>query len=376
MGGHAQLILLLGLLGCSGQGAEVDEGDEGPLPRAVALVAMRSDGEPVSVYFAVEPNPRGRIDVRVADAMALPGPRGVHAVSTSEGGRWQLVEEVRSTAAPIPLPPGPRWSLLRLQTRQAWFSAAGLPDQLCELPSPRCAEAPTPPSPLTLRRPGPGGGFRLDLTDGTVRFWPPHLPVGAEGERIVDGVATLLAVRWLEGLPAAPVREYLDRTFHGLGGLVAAEGAVALDGALDEWRDSVPDVVESPWQVAVRRHWTGPDDASFSVAALATPTALCFAGRIRDDDLREGDVLTLHVGEARWTLPLRPGVEADGLVVQEERFGYRFEVCREGRPPAAVVPFAALLQDRDGEDEADMLSTSPIFRGVPAGTLRLPPPGQ
>ncbi len=373
MGGHAQLILLLGLLGCSGGGAE---GDEGPLPRAVALVAMRTDGEPLSVYFAVEPNPRGRIDVRVTDAMALPGPRGVHAVGTSEGGRWRLVEEVRATTEPIPLPTGPRWSLLRLQTRQAWFSAPGVRDQLCELPSPRCAEAPTPPAPLTLRRPGPGGGFRLDLTDGTVRFWPPHLPDGAEGERIVDGVATLLAVRWLEGLPAAPVREYLDRTFHGVGGLAATEGAVVLDGALDEWRDSVPDVVESPWQVAVRRHWSGPDDASFSVAALAAPTALCFAGRLRDDDLREGDVLTLHVGEARWTLPLRPGAEADGLVVREERFGYRFEVCREGRPPAATLPFAAILQDRDGEDEADILSTSPIFRGGPAGTLRLPPRGQ
>ncbi len=374
MGGDARLSVLLLLLGCFGAEPRADD-DEGPLPRAVALVAAREDGRPLSVYFALEPNPRGRVDVRVTDRIALAGPRGVFTLGNGErqSDRWAVVEEVQAARVSLALPVGPAWSLQRFQPRQAWFTAATAPTMLCDLVGAACEPAETPPPALSLRRAGPAGGFRLALREGTLRFWPPHLPEGSDGERILDDVAGLLAVRWLEALPGAAVREYLDRSFRGVGRLTAISGAVELDGELGEWNASDPDVVESPWQAAVRRNWLGPHDASFSIAARATATRLCFAGRFRDDDLREGDVLTLHLGADRWALPLHPDAVADGLVLAREPFGHRFEVCRTRTPSGASVPFSALLQDRDGEDDADLLATSPLFDGRPAGALYLPP---
>lgn len=369
MGGHAKLSLLsLLLLACvEDDGAE----KEGGLPRAVALVVERTDGSAVSVYFAVQPNARDRIDVRATDGVVLPGPRGVHALADAGEGRWRLLEEVRSTTEVLPLPAGPPWTLQRLQTRRAWFAAPGAPDQLCEFPAPRCAPAPTLPPVLSLRRAGPGGGFRLGLDEGRLAFWPPHLPDSADGEPILEGVRGLLAVRWLEGQPTAAVLEYLDRSFRGVGRLEAVEGEVKVDGELEEWRTAVPDVVDSPWQAAVRRSWTGPDDASFSVAARRTPAQLCFAGRFRDDQLGEGDELIMQLGESQWTLPLATGRDADGFVVRRERYGYRFELCRPAPNGSGALPFAALFQDVDGTDAPDILSTAPIFAGVPAGTLKL-----
>lgn len=370
MGGHARLSLLSLLLLACGEddGAEKEKG----LPRAVALVAERTDGSAVSVYFAVQPNARDRIDVRITDGVVLPGPRGVHALGDAGQGRWRLLEEVRSTTEALPLPVGPLWTLERLQTRRAWFAAPGAPDQLCEFPAPRCAPAPALPPELSLRRAGPGGGFRLGLDEEQLAFWPPHIPDSADGEPILEGVRELLAVRWLEGRPASAVLEYLDRTFRGVGRLEAVEGEVTVDGEFEEWRTAVPDVVDSPWQAAVRRNWTGPDDASFSVAARRTPAQLCFAGRFRDDAPSEGDELILQLGESRWTLPLAPGSIADGFVVRPERFGYRFELCRPTPDGAGPWPFAALFQDVDGTDSPDILSTAPIFGGVAAGTLTLP----
>jgi hypothetical protein len=379
LGGRSRLTFLCLLVACllvaCGEADDGSETEDGPLPRAVAIVAQRGGGAPVSVYFAVEPNPRGKVDVRLTNRITLPGPRGAFTLSASqdEPAHWALVEEVRSARVALPLPPTSAWTLQRFQPRQAWFSTEDAPAQLCDLLRGDCSPAPTPPPALSLRRAGPGGGFRLGLEAGTLRFWPPYLPPGADGELILDDVTALLAVRWLQALPAAPVLEYLDRSFRGAGRLEATAGVVTLDGNLEEWRDADPNVVDAPWQAAVREHWTGPADASYSIGAMATPTRLCFAGRYRDDDLRPGDVLTLHLAAERWTVPLHPGAQAEGLVLAPEPFGHRFEVCRAHAAVVGTVPFAALLQDRDGEDEADLLSTSPLYDGQPAGTLSLPP---
>ena len=149
MGGRARLSLLLLLLAaCAGQNGVAEE-LPGPLPRAVAVVAVRGDQHPVSVYFAVEPNPRGRVDVRVANRITLPGPHGAFTLAATQGEppRWALVEEVHAARVSLPLPAGRKWALLRFQPHQAWFSSASAPDQLCDLFGSGCNGAPTPTPP-------------------------------------------------------------------------------------------------------------------------------------------------------------------------------------------------------------------------------------
>jgi hypothetical protein len=341
----------------------------------VAFVALRTDGRPLGGYFAVEPNPRGRVDVRLTNRITLLGPKGVFTLEpgADAAGRWTLVEELHGTRLALPLPDDGEWSFAGALAPDAWFSAPSHGHQRCDLFGRSCAaDAAGPPTP-TLRRQGPGEGFRLATVNGTLRFWPPHLPEGADGEAILGDVSRLLAVRWLDVLPTAAVREYLDRSFRGAARLEAEAAPTTLDGDLDDWRATEPEVVDSPWQAAVRRNWHGPADASFSIAARFDGDTLCFAGRLRDDDLREGDQLTLHFGAERWVLPLQPGAGTEGLVVAREPFGFHFEACRRAPPHDRSTPFAALLEDRDGDDDADILSTAPIFDGQPAGALLFPP---
>ncbi len=350
-----------------------------PLPRAVA-VALTSRGEPLTVFFDVQPNLNGHVDVRIASGLELPGQHAVFAIEPVDPGRkaWALVERLGGARVAFDLPALVRLHPARLDDHTAWFyDHDGATGWRCAMDTGACLEDPNGIPEIVLERPGPGSGFRLELEEGTLRFHHAHQAAETPGDVVATRVTDLLGVRWYSEAPTATVREYLDRSFRGRSSLEAHFGDVVLDGALEEWVAEEPAVVESPWQAAVRGGWFGPEDASFSVAVRWSDADVCFAGRLRDDALTSEDLFTVAIGRERWLMsPLDPS-SADGrAIVQKEAFGWRFELCHE-RPSVLrsgrEVPFAVLYRDHDAGTDADLLSTAPLFRGVPAGSLTLEP---
>lgn len=375
---HSRTGLILALLALA---ACVDPSAPGqhPLPRAVA-VALTSRGEPLTVFFDVQPNSNGHVDARIASGLELPGQNAVFAIEPADPGRkaWSLTERIGGARVAFNLPAAVSVHPARLEDHAAWFyDHDGSTGWRCALDTGACAEDPAGIPEIVLEQPGPGSGFRLELAEGTLRFHHAHQSEDTPGDVVATRVTDLLGVRWYNEAPSATVREYLDRSFRGRSSLEAHFGDVQVDGELEEWLAEEPAVVESPWQAAVRTGWFGPEDASFSVAVRWSDADVCFAGRLRDDALTPEDLFTVAIGRERWLLaPLDPGFADGRAVLTKEPFGWRFELCHE-RPPVLrsgrEVPFAVLYRDHDEGSDADLLSTAPLFRGVPAGSLTLEP---
>ncbi|MBM4368892.1 MAG: hypothetical protein FJ102_21940, partial [Deltaproteobacteria bacterium] len=60
-----------------------------PLPHSVSIVLETVDEQVVSLLAAVEPNDRGRLDVRVSEGVVLPGGGRVVLVTPAHGG-WAV----------------------------------------------------------------------------------------------------------------------------------------------------------------------------------------------------------------------------------------------------------------------------------------------
>ncbi len=355
--------------------------DPDRLPRAVVVSMVVGGGQPLTAWFSVEPNARGHVDVRVANGLDLPGVGGVFGLDPVDPARseWQLVERVGGALVPLDLPKGGA-SLrpVRVDRDEVWlFPRDATSGWACALQGGACrAVAGEPPEP-ELTRPGPGGGFRLELDDGTLRFRQPHQDASARADVIATRVVAVVGVRWVTEAPEPHVVEYVDRTFRGRSSLRARFGEVVVDGVLDEWDDVEAEVVEAPWQAARRDDWNGPDDGSFSVGARWSEDDLCLAGRLRDDFLTADDSLTVVLKKERYELPLANPELADfEAAVTPEVFGWHYELClpRPGwTEDRADRPFAVMLRDADAGSEADLLATAPVFGQFPVGTLELAP---
>lgn len=379
------LALTLLLAACSSETAPVAAE---PLPRAVAVAMVAAGGQPLTAYFGVEPNPRGHVDVRVARGLQLPGPKGIFRLAPDDNSRraWTLTEELGNARVPMQLPGDVALRPVRFEEASAWLFPAEDRGYRCDLRTGACVEAQELPS-LPLTHTGPGEGFRLSLQDRTLRFRQPHQPDTHEGEIVASRVLDIIGVRWLHELPDPEVLEYLDRTFRGRSTVWAAEGDVVVDGEMAEWAVAEPAVVDAPWQAAVRDHWHGPSDASFSVAVRSTPARVCFGGRFRDDERLPGDELHFALGPTEVRLDLVSGAvsvnaaEERGDSIPEahlgpEAFGWHYEVCvpRTGRArDRTELAFAAWITDVDGTDPGDELGTAPVVSGTPTGTLKLSP---
>lgn len=391
MGGRFALSLAVALAaGAPGCASERHSGAAEPLPRAVAVAVVVTGGQPLTAYFSVLPNQRGHIDVRVANNLQLPGAEGVFRLVPNGPERtgWTLREELGHAQVPLRLPETEPLRPVRFEFTSAWLFPEAGPGWKCDLRSGACEVSEAAPE-LELTHPGPGDGFRLHLDGETLRFRQPHQADSSEGEIVATRVLRLLSVRWLHEPVDEDVQEHLDRTFRGRVTLRAASGPATADGVMDEWAAAEPAVVDAPWQAGVREHWMGPSDASFSVAARAEESRVCFGGRFRDDDLTEGDTLTFAMGHVRTVLNLTSGVAASGsaststsrgeagapsttAVVEPEVLGWHYELCTDRPARSAERPeitFAAWYTDQDGVESPDELGTAPLFGATPTGTL-------
>lgn len=375
--GLVRLALLAAAAGCA---SSSESQDPDRLPRAVAVAMVVGGGQPMTAWFSVEPNPRGHVDVRVANGLEFPGKDGVFGLDPVSPGRdaWRLTERLGGATVDFALPTGAHLRPLRLDDDEAWFyERDAVSGWACALRTGACRAVGDLPPELPLTRPGPGAGFALTLDDeGTLRFRQPHQGTTA-GDIVASRVVDVVAVRWYLAAPSSRVAEYVDRTFRGRGGLRVRFGAVTVDGELDEWGDAEPEVVEAPWQAAVRDDWTGPDDASFSIAARWSADDLCFAGRLRDDVLTADDALTFVLRKDRYVLPLAAPELADfPAAVHAEAFGWHYEACVP-RPRWTTErgdkPFSASLRDHDEGTDGDLLATAPVFGQLPVGYLELVP---
>ena len=342
-----------------------------PLPHTVAILARTRQDSSVSVLVAVQPNERGTLDVRVAEGVVIPARDRVLAVR-SIGPTPHVMSELDAKRTDFTLP-GEGWTFTGLGGGDAYFRRVGA-GVTCALRSGVCVDSPfTQPEPA-LSHPGPGHGFRLSLSaDGDLRFALPHDGEG-EGSVILAGVERIAGVQWIRDRASPQVQEYVDRTFRGRAALVASPLAVTVDGELGEWNATEPAVVEAPWQLDVREGWTGPDDASFSVAAAVSGEELCFAGRLRDDVVTADDTLVVNVAAQRHRISMIESTES--AVVAPEWFGHRFELCID-MPPVFYfrqsVPLGVSYRDDDGDGTGAVLSTAPRMGSWSAGMLSLLP---
>lgn len=341
-----------------------------PLPHSVSLVLETDADELISLLVAVEPNDRGRLDVRVSEGVQLPG-GGRVVVVERHAGRWHVGGALTGRRVELPLADG-TWNLTRVRGGGLWFTGAdGI--HRCEMSTASCVAGPGLPPPVESEMDGPEAGFRVALDDrGLVRVLLPHHEVRGQGEVVAADIVRVVSVRWLVDAPDRRIQEYLDRTFRGRTSLFAQDLAVTVDGDLVEWAGIEPAVVDAPWQAEVRTGWTGASDASFSVAAAIDGDRVCFAGRLRDDRIVPGDALLVTLADDTHAIPLdRPG---PGAVVRDEWFGKRYEACWTS-PVTLDDGHAALVvsyRDADGEGLASVVATSPAHARGATGTITVP----
>jgi hypothetical protein len=292
----------------------------------------------------------------------------VYALRQGKDG-WFVAGRRKRERAVLDLPAGD-WSVNSITGNHAWFRGSGVWVE-CALDEGRCSESEIGPEPPKMTHSGPELGFRLALDEaGQLRLALPHQVDGA-GEVLAEGVARLVGVRWVSGPIHRRVQEYLDRTFRGRARLLAPPAQIVVDGDLSDWT-AEPAVVDAPWQADSRDGWQGPDDASFAVAAAMSNDKLCFAGRLRDDQLGPDDMLVIHAGPA--IRRLRLADPPHDVVVVHEWFGWHFELCM--RPPTELMEtgrtsLSVAYHDFDGDDPEAVLSTAPRIGDWAAGTLRL-----
>lgn len=346
------------------------------LPTQLSVLVERAGPrgpEPLSVVLDLRRNSRDELDVRISPGMRLWDGRRLWEVSPTFGadGHGLHVADLRTQAGlDLPVHAERPLTLAGMTRRDAWVAFPNGSVAECELDRPVCAPAAVPELPLD--HPGPGAGFQLVLDGGELHLRVPFAP--APGVVVLDNVARIVGVHWVHEtwLDRDPL---LDRTYRGWGMVRAVDRPVRLDGDLAEWADAAPLVVDAPWQVeSGAEHWSGARDGGFSVAAsrVAGEDAVCFAGRVRDDDWTAGDTLTFHLGAHSLAVPVLTRETPDSRV-GDGWFSRAYEVCMRGVSLTAELPFAAIFHDHDGDDGSGadtVLASSPSLHGQPEGSLR------
>jgi hypothetical protein len=229
---------------------------------------------------------------------------------------------------------------------------------------------------LRMSHPGPGDGFRVSLRDSSVRL---RLPADEdEGQTIRQDVAKILGLRWVREPRAG---DHIESFYRGQASFTAQDLQVQVDGDLREWGEGMgPLVVQRTWQVEEGRDtWSGPQDASFSVAVVRSTTDVCVAGRIRDDERMEGDTLIVYLDQNQIVLPfwmLLSNAQAQSttpdrnLAVGRDWYGTHYEACLPLPSHQNRLSFSITYADVDAAGTT-RLSTAPY--DSPAGVLHLSP---
>lgn len=357
------IALLLLLVACD----RLEPARRGMLPSELSVLAERYDGTPLSLVLGLRRNRRDQLDVRVAVGAQVYDGRRVWAITSDPDGP---VAEDRVTGAVARLRVGPNARLVRLADRSAWYAGPG-GNLRCDLRDGACVAGGAPPA-LELDHAGPGTGFHLALEHGTLRV---TLPQDRDaGIALATQVARLVGVYWVHGA-TGEVDATLHRSFRGRARVHALPRAVDADGALDDWPDAAPLVVDAPWQLhSGGETWSGPRDASLSVAAAWTDAHFCLGGRVRDDVIEAGDLVVVQIAEVRRALPL-DGAVPEGAAVVREWLGARWELCVPEAQLRArdTHPFAVSYTDVDNGETPTILASAPLDP-TPLGELVLDAP--
>ncbi|MFZ5479705.1 MAG: hypothetical protein ACOZNI_23275 [Myxococcota bacterium] len=353
-------VALLSLLACEG----LADPRAAVVPRELALVVYLGSGRYASVLADLSRNPRREVDLRLGEGLVVYDGRRVWELA-EEAGTVVVTELVSGNVTTLPV----TGVVLRVADGRVWVDT-GTDVVACELRAHTCASADLPGT-LRDTYDGPGEGFRVVQRDGRLVLLLPSEADDAEGTAITGRYDNVVAMHWITE-PDDLVRPVLDRHFRGRASLVLAEVTPAVDGDLAEWSPADAVVVEAPWQIEEGGEaWGGPRDGSFSVAAARTDTAVCLAGRVRDDDVRAGDRLRLAVGPLTEEVPLVGPIPARAARA-EDWFGVAYEVCIDLPPrllAQVTLRFTVAFDDLD-EDGATVLSAAPPVAGVPGGMLR------
>ena len=352
------------------------------LPTQLAIVAEQTSGKvgptandapsPVSLVLDLRRNSREQLDVRVSNGMRLWDGQHLWALGDIEdvqGHGLHVRDQQAQLGGDIPLRADRPLYVVGMTRRDVFVQ---LPDRSvfrCALARPTCEASAM--EALPLNHPGPGAGFELTLTGGVLRLTMPF--TGGEPAVLLDRVTRIIGVHWVHEawLPQDPM---LDQAYRGRARIVAQRREVTVEGALGDWADAEPLVVDAPWQVdSGAEHWSGAGDASFSVAAArqsrgADSGQVCFAGRVRDDAWTDEDVVLLRFGSAELrTVPSEGGSGwssfGDGF------FSRTFEVCTAA--DSGDLPFVAAYIDHD-PDGTSTLSSAALNGGKSEGRLSVP----
>lgn len=218
---------------------------------------------------------------------------------------------------------------------------------------------------------GPGQGFSIQSEGGHLLLKLPH-DREQDSIQLVDGVASVVSVDWVSVDAGDPVLQgVLDHRFKMAGALTALARSCEVDGDLREWSRDMALAVDSLAQVQRGEEgWHGARDASFGVTARVTPTALCAAVRVRDDDIIPGgDRIEFEVaGQVlSYDAPLYPEERQDewarAAFNNRITFGLGMEACFDRsawQDHPDIVPFRVLFNDIDTDsDVVTVLATAP-----------------
>lgn len=365
--------MILFLLACS------DIEDPQVLPVQLSLMLRVQDGSIRSLLVELGRTYEHQLDVREASGPLLYDGRHL----------WEWTETIfqdRLGKRTVTLPA--QGELRGVDRSSLWLQApegllhcsmggfplwSGIPSAAPEV---RCSPA-TGGVDLRMNHPGPGVGFGVSLQKGTVYL---RLPADqqTQGQAIRQEVSEILGIRWVRVSRAS---RRLEKYYRGQASFTAQKHRVEVDGQLSEWGEGMgPLVVQRSWQVERgSESWSGPRDASFSVAVVQDEGRLCLAGRLRDDQRDVGDALLLELEGEHWELPLGGLVEADHvyittseleLAMGRDWYGAHYEACLPSPPRTSRSSFSLSFLDEDG-GQATLLSTAPPDSA--AGVLHLSP---
>lgn len=363
------------------------------LPTQLAVVAERDGAagpEPVSLVLDLRRNSRDQLDVRISPGLRLWDGRHLWDLTASFDARGHglRVSDVKAgLGGDVPLFGAEPLAVVGLTRRAAWVQLPNGAVFECQLSRAECVESAVAPLPMSHL--GPGSGFALTLEGGDLKL---RLPFAKAETVLLEHVQRLVGVHWVHEtwLDHDPV---LDRTYRGRGSLTAVARQITPDGDLHDWADAEPMVVDAPWQVqAGADGWSGPRDASFSIAVAHSDGAggpgvqgalgersLCFAGRVRDDDWMLADALVFRVGSetSRVSLELGSaggaGAHDGSAIVRGGWFSRSYEYCvraSTSKLPPGDVPFSASFEDHD-DASSSVISSASSSHGAGEGAIRV-----
>lgn len=354
-------LILLSLLACGREGQHADQPVR-LLPAHLSVVVERVDGTFASVLLPLRRNARDQLDVRIFEGFRLYDGRTVFEFDETDG-TFDVHDLVRDKVARLQRD----GRLLGAQHGYAWIEGERGVFR-CHLATGACQASPGMPE-MPLTQAGPLDGFAVSLSGSVLRV---RLPRMTQPKPVFDGVARLVSVHWVRNEdPAA--HALVDLTYRGQATLPADARACVLDGDLGDWAGLPVAVVENPWQL---QHggpgWRGGRDASFGVVASWTAEQVCFAGRVRDDAVGEGDHLRLQVEGVALDVPLVGELPAEARR-SSAWHGVAYEACvpSASLPQRGDLAFRATFYDADPDEPVTALSTAPEEEGRPLGHLVL-----